>query len=441
MLQSASEETYSREMSVLEARNKNKLIVEGEYTKSKAVLAEEAYKRELASLNEFVANTDKLVKKLGDSPAGMLASLKIRIASEGIVAAQRARIAITRAQQLEVPKAEYATLPNVPKVSSTYVGTNWQKMLDEWKDAEIVLTSAKNSFMEGWIESGRSMWQTWLKEGKVSMKSLGDLMMNTLADITYKRFIAEPMANAGNALFNTLLKPTATVTTGTSAYDSGAGLREAFSGLGQAAGRLSDQFGGLGQDAWAMFVKFGQGLAMMLQSSSSSGLQGAGNWLSGLFGGAGNGSKAPIPEGEMVNAGGWARGGAFNGAMMAFANGGSFANSIVNQPTYFRFGRGGSSLGMMGEAGPEAVMPLSRDSSGSLGVRVANPGQGQAGPRTTVIIENHASAEVTQTKETQPDGSELIRVVLNATAKDVQRGGVVRKSMQNVQSRSNLPRY
>ena len=438
MLQSASEEAYSREMSVLEARNKNKLVTDGEFTFSKAKLAEEAYKRELASLNEFVANTDDLLKKLDGTPAGMLAQLRIRLASEGIAAAQRARIAIVRAQQLEVPKAEYATLPNVPKVSSTYVGTNWQKMLDEWKDAEIVLTSAKNSFMEGWIESGRSMWQTWLKEGKISMKSLGDLMMNTLADITYKRFIAEPMANAGNALFNTLLKPTATVTTGTTAYDSGAGLREAFSGLGQAAGRLSDQFGGLGQDAWAMFVKFGQGLAMMLQSSSSSAISGAGNWLAGLFGGSSGQSNIPA---ETVSTWANAQGNAFNNAVMAFANGGSFANSIVNQPTYFRFGRGGSSLGMMGEAGPEAVMPLSRDSSGSLGVRVANPGQGQAGPRTTVIIENHASAEVTQTKETQPDGSELIRVVLNATAKDVQRGGVVRKSMQNVQSRSNLPRY
>lgn len=442
MLQSASEETYSREMSVLEARNKNKLIVEGEYTRSKAVLAEEAYKRELVSLNEFVANTDKLVEKLGDSPAGMLASLKIRIASEGIVAAQRARIAITRAQQLEVPKAEYATLPNVPKVSNTFIGPNWQKMLTEWKDAEIVLKSSQDSFMEGWIENGRTMWQTWLKEGKVSMKSLGDLMMNTLADITYKRFIAEPMANAGNALFDTLLKPMGQVKTESNAYDSGANLREAFSGLGQAAGRLSDQFGGLGQDAWAMFVKFGQGLAMMLQSSSSSAISGAGNWLSGLFGGAGNGSKAPIPEGEMVNAGGWARGGAFNGAMLAFANGGSFTNGIVNQPTYFRFGRGGSSLGMMGEAGPEAIMPLSRDSSGSLGVRVANPNQGSVGPRTTVIIENHGNGEAPEVrKETQPDGSELVRVVLNATAKDIQRGGPVRKSMQNVQSRSNLPRY
>lgn len=187
-----------------------------------------------------------------------------------------------------------------------------------------------------------------------------------------------------------------------------------------------------------MFVKFGQGLAMMLQSSSSSAISGAGNWLAGLFGSSSGQSNIPA---ETVSTWANAQGNAFNGAMMAFANGGSFANSIVNQPTYFRFGRGGSSLGMMGEAGPEAVMPLSRDSSGSLGVRVANPGQGQAGPRTTVIIENHASAEVTQTKETQPDGSELIRVVLNATAKDVQRGGVVRKSMQNVQSRSNLPRY
>lgn len=49
--------------------------------------------------------------------------------------------------------------------------------------------------------------------------------------------------------------------------------------------------------------------------------------------------------------------------LMQYANGG-----LVTQPTLFAFGNGGSNLGIMGEAGTEAVMPLKRNSSGQLGV-------------------------------------------------------------------------
>ena len=63
-----------------------------------------------------------------------------------------------------------------------------------------------------------------------------------------------------------------------------------------------------------------------------------------------------------------AKGGAYNdtGRIKAFAKGSAFSNKIVNSPTLFKFADG---TGMMGEAGPEAIMPLSRDSQGRLGVR------------------------------------------------------------------------
>ncbi|WP_168170676.1 EF-hand domain-containing protein [Salinicola sp. MH3R3-1] len=49
-----------------------------------------------------------------------------------------------------------------------------------------------------------------------------------------------------------------------------------------------------------------------------------------------------------------------------FAKGGAFTNSVVSTPTTF-------DMGLMGEAGPEAIMPLSRGSDGSLGVRLDMP--------------------------------------------------------------------
>jgi len=53
------------------------------------------------------------------------------------------------------------------------------------------------------------------------------------------------------------------------------------------------------------------------------------------------------------------------GATSAFAKGGAFTNKIVNSPTMF-------DMGLMGEAGPEAIMPLA-SIGGSLGVRYAGP--------------------------------------------------------------------
>jgi phage-related minor tail protein len=76
-------------------------------------------------------------------------------------------------------------------------------------------------------------------------------------------------------------------------------------------------------------------------------------------------SQAIKPLGNLV-------GNIFSGALgqrpTAFANGG-----VVNSPILFPTGSG---TGLMGEAGPEAIMPLSRGSDGRLGVRMGGGGGG-----------------------------------------------------------------
>jgi len=57
-----------------------------------------------------------------------------------------------------------------------------------------------------------------------------------------------------------------------------------------------------------------------------------------------------------------AKGGVFDGSTSLSA----YSNSIVNSPTMFAFAKG---AGLMGEAGPEAIMPLKRDAQGNLGIR------------------------------------------------------------------------
>lgn len=88
-----------------------------------------------------------------------------------------------------------------------------------------------------------------------------------------------------------------------------------------------------------------------------------------------------------------ANGNAFGagGLITAFANGGSFTNSIVDTPTFFNFG--GSNLGVMGEAGPEAVMPLSRDGKGRLGVTVNNSEGDAGGTMVNIAITVNSDGE------------------------------------------------
>lgn len=114
-----------------------------------------------------------------------------------------------------------------------------------------------------------------------------------------------------------------------------------------------------------------------------------GNLLGGLLGGIFGGGKNPIPNNDYSALSAvlkMANGGAF-GTAERFAKGGTFTNQIITQATPFRFANG-TALGEMGEAGPEAIMPLKRGANGSLGVQV----HGGAGKRPIkVSVHNHNS--------------------------------------------------
>ena len=69
-----------------------------------------------------------------------------------------------------------------------------------------------------------------------------------------------------------------------------------------------------------------------------------------------------------------------------FADGGAFTNGIVSTPT--AFGMADGQAGVMGEAGPEAIMPLARAPDGSLGVRAVGfaPAGGGAAVESSMSV-------------------------------------------------------
>ncbi|MBU5666914.1 phage tail tape measure protein [Enterobacteriaceae bacterium S32_ASV_15] len=104
-------------------------------------------------------------------------------------------------------------------------------------------------------------------------------------------------------------------------------------------------------------------LVNSLKSAGDSGLLGS---LGGMFGGASSGGSTPsgaydsAASGLTLNA----KGGVYDSPDLS-----KFRNGIVNSPTMFAFAKG---AGLMGEAGPEAIMPLTRTADGSLGVRMVD---------------------------------------------------------------------
>lgn len=135
------------------------------------------------------------------------------------------------------------------------------------------------------------------------------------------------------------LKATGREATGMSGSLSSS-LRRAFEGVIFDGKRLGDALAGIGKSISGSVLS--QALAPVQGALGSAVGKGVQSILSGIL---------PFADGAAFGA----------GRVAAFARGG-----IVDGPTQFPM-RGG--VGLMGEAGPEAIMPLTRGADGKLGVR------------------------------------------------------------------------
>jgi lambda family phage tail tape measure protein len=96
--------------------------------------------------------------------------------------------------------------------------------------------------------------------------------------------------------------------------------------------------------------------------------------------------------------------------IVPFAMGG-----IVNKPTLFPFANGGAGrLGLMGEAGPEAIMPLRRLPNGRLGVE-------QAGGGSPVSVTVNVDASGSSVQGNAGQGEQLGRVISQAVQAELVR--------------------
>ncbi|EAW1948299.1 phage tail tape measure protein [Salmonella enterica] len=125
--------------------------------------------------------------------------------------------------------------------------------------------------------------------------------------------------------------------------------------------------------------------AMLVDSLRSTSNSGFFSSIGGMFGAGAGAVSGSTPSGAYNSAASGlqlnAKGGAYASASLS-----AYSNSIVSSPTYFAFAKG---AGLMGEAGPEAIMPLTRSADGSLGVRVVGSQSPAAGNGITQHITQH----------------------------------------------------
>lgn len=166
-----------------------------------------------------------------------------------------------------------------------------------------------------------------------------------------------------------------------------------------------------------------QSMKMLVLNPILSGLSGG---LSGLFGGGSGLTLGKFASDSLSGANKTlgavaqsvkfsAKGNVFDAPALS-----SYSNSIVSSPTIFPFAKG---VGLMGEAGDEAIMPLTRTRNGDLGVQVdlgdirsdwrprAMPG-GSVAPQVNlqVNIENNTSAQVRASATQDTAGNPVLNI-------------------------------
>jgi len=97
----------------------------------------------------------------------------------------------------------------------------------------------------------------------------------------------------------------------------------------------------------------------------------------------------------------------------------AYSGQIVSNPTMFAFAKG---AGLMGEAGPEAIMPLKRGADGSLGVRaIGMPQQAAAAPNVYITIEGGGNVNTQADQGWEEFGKQMGNIAAQESQKVINR--------------------
>ncbi|WP_397448128.1 phage tail tape measure protein [Pseudomonas sp. NA-150] len=405
------QDTYSNTEKQLEASQKAGLISAGSYATQRAVLirAEKeevtaGYEAEIAALEAIKAKSSttaeqriSLDQKIADSRTSMVKAQKDADTQLEVIATNETGRLKKQAEAVKVYtdalQQQVITLRNQGQRAANGLGQGDRErgLTDQQNSVDDRFNQQKLELANQYGDGSRGMsideYNAKLKALTATQDDLHKTVQSNFDDMTKAQ--GDWSAGASSAYQNYLdsAKDVAGQTKSlfTDAFDS---MDDALANFAL-TGKLS--FSDFAKSIIADLAKIAAKQASSAVLSSIFGL--ATSAASSYFGGGSSsgGSASDYSSGQLS---GWAgvhqaTGGAWDSGVQMFANGGAFSDSVVSTPT--AFGMAGGRTGVMGEAGPEAIMPLTRGSNGKLGVQAVGGGAGQGTTTQVSVVVNVAS--------------------------------------------------
>ncbi|PHM22297.1 tape measure protein [Xenorhabdus ehlersii] len=292
-----------------------------------------------------------------------------------------------------------------------------------WKDevrgkaeaSQQYAVSAKNDLLgdvdpiqdiENQLERKKALYQAYADEDVITQQRKGELILAAERDTDSKRIEAAKQVFASQGELQSL----AVTMFETTQERMGNMITGLLTGSKSLREGMSELFASLAQDVVKSLIKMAA--QALITSTIMKGMESMGGG-GGMF----SGFASMFTKN--------AKGGVYQSANLS-----QYSGQIVSSPTMFAFAKG---AGLMGEAGPEAIMPLDRMSDGNLGVRAITP-KGLGGKDNT-NINVYITDGKTESSSTSGDNEAFGRRFAQAVAqvyyaerdRDLRQGGAINK--------------
>jgi lambda family phage tail tape measure protein len=98
--------------------------------------------------------------------------------------------------------ADYVALRNQQLTED--LKPKWERQLEAWQDTQRLMADAHDHFITGFIATGEDMWAQFLTTGKTNLAAFGNLVLDEIARLSYRKTIAPAVAGIGNAIFGAI---------------------------------------------------------------------------------------------------------------------------------------------------------------------------------------------------------------------------------------------
>lgn len=330
--------------------------------------------------------------------------------------------------ELAALNAEFGMFGNVQQYALKLSDLTLERSIKDFNEGRINLEQLNKAFAESDIRG----YNIQLQQGVLTITEFNSLVAQSQLQQLNNSFRSGAIDvfefNSQLIQVQEKFRPGSALFVGTANYIKQAGTlsQNIANGITQTFGRLENTFTEFTRTGRFAFREFAAGVIDDLNKIIVRALiirpiaQGILGGLGGVDTGASSAGSSAGSAGYQSSFGfgdyQFAKGGAFNSGVEFFAKGG-----VVDRATMFGM-RGG--MGVMGEKGPEAILPLRRTGSGDLGVRA------EAVPSNVIVnIVNQGGGEVEQRESTNANGERILDIIILSKVKEGFANGAFDRSL------------